>query len=339
MSINHNEIGSEFWSVPTAADKNKLFGDGTSWFLSGRAALNAIIRDIKKIKTVKTAALPSYCCDSMIMPFISNGIEVTFYSVCFENGALVQKVDEEKEADIILIMDYFGYVGDYKAPENAIIIRDLTHSVLCDFKKDADYYFGSLRKWAGFLTGGFAYKKDGSAIETAESEKEGEYIALRRAAMEEKAEYISGKSESKSYLERFNEAEELLDCVFEGKGDSDDINSALYLDTKLIKEKRRENAKELLKELSDYAIFKEVKNTDCPLFVPLYIENGKRDSLKKHLIKNSVYCPVHWPVSNYHKLNNDTAGLYENEISIICDQRYNTCDMQRIIKEVKEFLG
>ncbi|MBR7164259.1 MAG: hypothetical protein IKD21_04755 [Clostridia bacterium] len=43
------EIGSEFWSVPVAGD-NGLFADAV-WFVSGRSALYAIIRE-NTFKTV-----------------------------------------------------------------------------------------------------------------------------------------------------------------------------------------------------------------------------------------------------------------------------------------------
>lgn len=332
------EIGSEFWSVPIGEKNNKIFSDNVSFHLSGRAALNAIIKDIKKTKNVATAALPSWCCDSMIIPFLNNGIKVKFYSVIFENGELSQKTAEIDGADIILLMDYFGFIRQKNIKTDAVIIRDLTHTVFCNDVKKADYYFGSLRKWAGFFTGGFAYSGDGHKIDNTVSGKEKEFVFLREIAMQEKNNYLSGKNGSKAYLEKFSKAEDFLDENFSGIADERDIIAARKIDADFVKEKRRNNAGILMKNLKDYVVFKELSDKDCPLFVPLYIENGKRDGLKKHLISKNIYCPVHWPVSDYHQLNNNTRGIYENEISIICDQRYNACDMESIVKEIKEFL-
>ncbi len=334
----NNEIGSEFWSVTTAADDNGLFNNNVSWHLSGRAALNAIIGDIKERNDVKTAALPSYCCDSMILPFLNNGITVKFYSVYFENGELLQKIDEINDADIILLMDYFGFIRQKDIKTDAVVIRDSTHTALCEDNKKADYFFGSMRKWAGFYTGGFAYRHEGEKIAVKSAEKDSFYIALRKRAMEHKELYIGQKSASKDYLCEFAEAEEYLDNCFMGGADMRDINCALTFDVKSVREARRENARVLLREFSDIAVFKELKEGDCPLFVPLLIDEDKRDALKKHLIEKQIYCPVHWPISEFHRLNDKTEEIYKKEISIVCDQRYTVNDMERIVSEINNFL-
>lgn len=334
---NH-EIGSEFWAVPLAQFENKLLPDKTRWFLSGRVALDAIIKDIKKRNSVNTAALPSWCCDSMIVPFLKNNINVKFYSVCFKEGKLHQNLDEAEGADIIFLIDYFGFEQTHDVKFDGIKICDITHSVFRTRQKDADYYFGSFRKWAGFLTGGFAYKKDGELLNDFNVQNGDEYVMLRKEAMNEKKDYINGLNNTKGFLEKFSKAEELLDSGIIGSATESDIQNALFLDVELIRKKRRENAEILIRGLCDFAVFKEMKEGDCPLLMPLYIQNGKRDELKKHLIDKKIYCPVHWAVSEFHKLNSSTEKIYKNEISIVCDQRYDTDDMQRIVSEIKKVL-
>ena len=39
------EIGSEFWDVPVEEINNGFFTESMQWFLSGRSALKAIIKD------------------------------------------------------------------------------------------------------------------------------------------------------------------------------------------------------------------------------------------------------------------------------------------------------
>ena len=41
------EIGSDFWNVPVGSKKNCLF-DNATWFSSGRAALRAILKQIRR---------------------------------------------------------------------------------------------------------------------------------------------------------------------------------------------------------------------------------------------------------------------------------------------------
>jgi len=81
-----HEIGSEFWDMPIAGNKNTLFVESAQWFLSGRSALTAIIRIIKKNnKDIHTVAMPSWCCASMVVPFLREGIKVHYYPVYYED--------------------------------------------------------------------------------------------------------------------------------------------------------------------------------------------------------------------------------------------------------------
>ena len=326
------EIGSEFWSVPTVQQNNGFFPEDTRWFLSGRSALTCILEDIRKHTPAKTAALPAWCCDSMIKPFADMGFSLRFYSVYPENGRLVQDFSAAEGADVWLVMDYFGYTGPLPPRTDAIVIRDLTHSIFSLRYDDAQYCFGSLRKWAGFYTGGFAW---GLAQQNL-PENEG-YVAMRSDAMAQKEQYILGNSSGKGYLAVCGEAEELLeDCPLAGAAQRD-ILLAQKLDIACIRDRRRENAAILLEAFSDVALFPTLREGDCPLFVPILVPDGKRDELRKRLIQKEIYCPVHWPLTQYHKIDRRSAAIYENELSLVCDQRYGANHMERIIETVKNF--
>lgn len=331
----NREIGSEFWNIPLSKNKNTIFPLNTSWYLSGRSALKSIISDIQKKQSVKIAALPAWCCDSMILPFIEAGIEHVFYSVYVENGHLMQDVSAACECDILFIMDYFGYTGTVSSGGfHGTVIRDITHSVFSEHYSDADYYFGSLRKWAGFLTGGFSFGHDGCTLPVDET-----YVEKRRSAMELKVAYISGDSDNKDYLSVFAEAEEYLEnCSSAGAAQSD-IQAAKFLNVELIKSKRRQNAAMLLEAFADIAIFPKIDDAECPMFVPILVPDGKRNELRRYLIDHKIYLPVHWPLSEYHDIDARSRQIYDNELSLVCDQRYDESDMERMVKTIKKFLG
>lgn len=321
------EIGSEFWNVPVSNAENGVFPPGTNWFLSGRSALKAILSQTN----IRKAALPSWCCDSMIKPFLEAGVAVCFYPVHVENG-FAQDLSGV-DADCVLVMDYFGYTGQLDlSGYDGTVIRDVTHSLLSRSYDDAKYYFGSLRKWAGFWTGGYGWGFE-SKLPPADSA----YVALRRNAMEEKSDYISAVTEDKSYLQQFTRAEEWLETACAMEADRRDIELAQVMDVAFIKERRRENAARLLKAFSDIAVFPEIGERDCPMFVPILVPDGQRDALRRHLIQRQIYCPVHWPVSEYHRLDEKTGVLYAQELSLVCDQRYTTGDMDRLIETVNDF--
>ena len=329
---NLREIGSEFWNVPLAREKNSVFPETVQWYLSGRSALQAIIGDLKVCRTV---ALPSWCCDSMIKPFTDAGFRVRFYPV-FEEGAFAQK--PRFDCDVLYVMDYFGFIGDAPVLDDyrGVVICDMTLSVFSGSRRDADYYFGSLRKWCGVWTGGYAWTENGHALPASMGDDLG-YTALREQAMQIKNRYINRYPDAagrlvtdKTYLQLFNEAEEKLEKLGPLPAAERDIRFAGFLNEHEIRTRRRENAGILMGAFPEWLVFPQLRENDCPLFVPIIVPDGRRNDLRKYLMQNEIYCPVHWPVSSYHKLTEKDCFLYENELSLVCDQRYGKEDMERL---------
>lgn len=328
-SIICNEIGSEFFSTIITSEKQFSFPANTMWYLSGRSALRAIIQQ----NSFHTVSLPSWCCDSMIKPFYDANIQVSFYSV---NG--MEQDLSGIDSDAVLVMDYFGFNGYSKVPKNynGVVIRDLTHSLFSGYYNDADYYFGSIRKWTGVYTGGFAWGKNNDLPEPINNCDE--VIRLRKIAMEQKAKYLNGERNDKGYLSLFSQAEELLDeelsvCM----PFWDEIDKIKYFDYDRMKCQRRKNALLLMEKLEPYCLFKELKPDDCPLFVPIITTH--REELRRSLIANQIYCPVHWPLSRYHQITEPDKDIYSTELSLVCDQRYGIEEMDRLAESVQEVLN
>lgn len=332
MKEKYKEVGSEFWDVPTTCQPNSLFLESTQWYLSGRSALQAIIAELGEVRSI---SLPSCCCDSMIKPFVDAGISVIFYPVFVENGELVQEINTD--TDILFLMDYFGYTGPQPdlSGYNGVVIRDMTHSLFSTTYSDADYYFGSLRKWCGVWTGGYAWTKDGHRLETGNPNPA--YITLRSHAMEMKKAYIEDGQGDKEYLKIYDAAEDCLGTVGIAPAADRDVELAQRLDVENIKVTRRANAEVLRQAFPEWLIFPNLTPPDTPMFVPVLVPDGKRDALRCYLIQNEIYCPIHWPVSIYHKLDERTAHIYENELSLVCDQRYTEEDMNRMVDTINTF--
>ena len=331
------EIGSEFWDVPVKSENNSIFQDGIQWYISGRSALKALLNGMENIKSV---SMPSWCCDTMIRPFTDSGIKVDFYPVYFRDG-LVQEISFGSDA--LLVMDYFGYGSE--APDlseyDGTVIRDVTHSIFTEDRRDADCYFGSLRKWCGVWTEKKKKKNDGTEFLRGDLDLK-YYSELRRDAMEKKEQYINGvltdgRSSGKGYLEIFGKAEDYLETAGITQASERDVLLAGKLDVEFIKERRRANAGILMDAAKDMLIFPELRENDCPLFVPVLVPGGKRNELRKYLIDHEIYCPVHWPVSGLHRLGDREREIYDSELSLICDQRYTEEDMERIAETIKQF--
>lgn len=334
------EIGSEFWSVPVTETENRLFPAWTKWFLSGTCALEFILRDILSTRPLKRAAVPSWCCSCMIEPFHRLGVEVCFYSVVADGRGLICDYSALPPCDLTLVLSYFGYTAQRTIGEpSGLILRDLTHSLFVSNPDDAAYCFGSLRKWAGFWTGGYAWKKGPWSEETALPAPDEGYLALRKSAMEDKLRYLRGETGEKSYLALFEQGEDFLDCCPVMGGAKRDEELALRLDVDGLRRRRRENAAVLLSELGEHALFPELEEEDCPLFVPLLLETPVRDGLRRHLIQKEIYCPIHWEITPLHRLTERERDIYERELSIVCDQRYDAEDMRRILAAIKEYFS
>ncbi|NQG97471.1 hypothetical protein HO675_05130 [Streptococcus suis] len=337
------EIGSEFWNMGFGK-KDRLY------FLSGRTALYHVIQDIRKERRVVSVQLPSYCCQSMIEPFIRNGISVRFYSVYYDqvNGLSIS-INEPIENEIFYFMTYFGFQRlhglDYQKIKNdfSVVIEDRTHSWLSS--KDShfsDYSYVSVRKWCGLDGIAIATKKSGDFFEFP-TKTNSVYSNLRLEAFRKKKDFIElGKGEKRDFLQLFQQAEEILNNNYINYLPSNEsIVSLLALDKENISKIRRKNASILIDGVRDISsielLFPTLQNCEVPLFVPILV-NGVRDQLRQFLIENKIFCPIHWPKSTYHhEFDKNSECLYANELSLVCDQRYGTDDMERLVEVLKKF--
>ena len=341
MDFTRLEIGSEFWDVPTSERVSLLWPLDTQWFISGTSALEYIICDLQKCDRVERVGIPAYCCSCMIQPFVDAGLTVVQYPVYVDSdsGLLTCDYEVTSDCDATLVMSYFGYdqletIGN----PGGIIIRDLTHSLFCRDYDDAQYYFGSLRKWAGLWTGGYAWKKDSWSTLQQIVPADIIYLQRRADAMAMKVEYLMGTTDKKEYLHLFEESEEFLDqCGILGSCERD-IDCARRIDAGYIRTRRRENAQVLLDALKNIALFPEIRGNDCPMFVPIILPSKEvRNRLRGYLTAHEIYCPIHWPISSLHVLGAKERELYDCALSIVCDQRYNVEDMRRIVDTIRMF--
>lgn len=348
--INSKEIGSEFWAVETL-NNHELF------FLSGRTALDFIIRDILAEHKITLAHIPSFCCHTMLEPFYKNQIPVRFYDVFFENNTLQADIPQTNKNEIFFYIKYFGYnqqdMGNMAAikESGSIIIEDITHSWLVTDTNNCEkfmpnYSFTSYRKWTGF-TGIASAKKHISKFTIPQNASiNEEYEALKKESQEKKYTYLQfGKGDKQEFLNGFSNAEDILDTDYVDYIPSfKSLSDFISLDKNYIINKRRENAKILLDGISGLnhivPMFQDLSADDTPLCVPILVPADIRNELRKYLISQQIYCPVHWPLSSLHATISERSKLiYNSQLSLICDQRYDTHDMERIVNCIQNFFA
>lgn len=332
-------LGIDLPEMPTAGSDQRL-----TWL--GRTAIDLVLSDILLQRPVRSVYMPSYCCDSMVAPFLERGIRVSFYPVIFCEGLRVE-ADRTVDCDIFFSMNYFGpalpeqeqLLQHFRA-KGSVIVEDLTHSLFSGAAchRCVDYAVASLRKWVESPAGGIAVKFDGSFLVKAEDAPPENALAIRMDAMQKKHDYLMGKPVDKaSFLEKYALFNASLEQNYHGKkmdrftmGILRDYNFSFMI------QKRRDNANWLwqqLQYLPGITLLVPPHRDACPLFVPILVADNKRDALHRALVENDIYCPRHWPAPS-----NAVSNIYSREISLICDQRYSFSDMNRIISCIQNFL-
>ena len=333
------EIGSEFWisddKILPVEERDGLF------VLSGRTAIDLIIQNILKHRNVQNVYMPAYCCDSMIAPFMQRNIRVDFYDMFFD-GKLMYEIDADKNTDILYVSNYFGYentlpeelINHFKA-KGSVILYDRTHSYLMKDEQltHADYAFVSLRKWMGVVTGARVDGLDPMNLPMCP------YADAKAQAMRAKYQYLNGNLsvEKTTFLEAFANFGKQLEQDYRNYG-MDDLSYALFKsqDLEQVRTQRRSNAAYLHEHLQ-LDFFGELSANACPLFVPvIFASHTARERVRKALIGAQIYCPVHWPKNSLITSDMKVNQLFDNELSLICDQRYSLEEMAFMVKKIQE---
>lgn len=335
------EIGSEFSfenyeNEDVLKKENVINFNGGELVFSGRTAIEMVIINEKNIHKV---LLPSYCCDSMIEPFRKANIDVSFYSVTYTDRLIIN-LEINEDVDCVLWCNYFGFyvpMPDLRQfiKRGGIIIEDITHSLYSkrQFHDQSHYIVASLRKWEPILCGGFCATKLEYLNNNHLKYPPNEFLKQKKEAMILKKKYLLGDSNvsKELFLDLFSRTNKWLASNYSFLAIDDYSKKHLsHIDYKKHIKQRIKNAFVLyrgLKKHSDIEFLFDLEDMNCPLFVPIIIKNGKREFYRRKLIENKIYCPVHWP----RPKEKCESNIYEIELSLVCDHRYNEDDMQRIV--------
>lgn len=340
------EIGSEFWLEREPAVTSCRDG---CYVLSGRTAIDLIIQDIAKMRTVRSVYMPAWGCDSMIAPFVDHGTQIRFYDIChLENTErLILNTDSKDDTDIFYVTNYFGYentlpletVKKFKEM-GTIILYDRTHSFLMEndpYLELADYSFASIRKWMGVICG--------AVVEGVKDYQLKPYPHLdcKEKAMRMKKAFVAGDKsiDKQAFLNLYGEFGHHLVEDYKNY-EMDNLSYVLYKTEVFtaMRRKRRENAKYLHEHLKGVSFIGELTDNAAPLFVPVFFDTSEqRNDIRKKLIESQIYCPIHWPKPAWIPSGFEANKIYNTELSLICDQRYSFEDMKRIVEIVQQING
>ncbi|MBO4923235.1 MAG: hypothetical protein J5382_03825 [Bacteroidales bacterium] len=343
MSRMISEIGSEFW---IENEPETLLKEREGFYcLSGRTAIDLILQEILRKRLVKSVAIPAWCCDSMIAPFLAHGIDVRFYDYGYkgskETTDYCLAMDSAEDTDIFYLTNFFGYENTLDVEvikrirkKGSIILYDRTHSFLMDdeeYRGMSDYSFASIRKWMGVI-GGVVEGIDKQELRVCP------YTSVKEKAMKEKYRYLKGDNSVKKeeFLAAFSEfghklAEDFCNYAM------DDLSYTLYRQEDFHKMilQRRLNAAYINDHLKGVQLMYRFTDKSVPLFVPVLFESKEqRDYVKKKLIEQQIFCPVHWPQPKQIPMAYIVNDIVSRELSLICDQRYGIKEIKREVETI-----
>ncbi len=333
------EIGSEFSYyfnkesiLEQFSDLNKLF------FRSGRDA----IRHISTFFKNKTVLLPSYCCHSMIEPFIDYNI--IYYSIDKNFNIVFEDLKfkiEIHHPDLILIMNYFGLSNQYdffelKEKYKFKIIEDVTHIFFnrMMYNEYSDYYVASLRKWLPIPNGGIILSFE--KLDCKIGYTNNDFTSLRIQALELKAQYefsydLAIKNEFRSLFFKANESLESDTRII--AADPKSINFYEEYNVVPLKKKRKFNF-----EIIDRFFNRQycVNDDYIPFMYPIFVDENRREEIQQQLASHGIYCPVIWPINDEQRnCSNESYLISKSILCIPIDQRYTKENMNYILDVIK----
>lgn len=348
----HMELGSEFHldMSDLGISPNSIFEymDDINYCLfdSGRSALKAIIGTLGNGNIL----MPEYICQSVLKCFPAD--KIVFYklkdNLQIDMEDLLNKINSN--TSVVYLMHYFGglqsdnaltFLKTEKEKYSFTIIEDTTHSIFSKKQTIGDYSFASLRKWFAVPNGGVLYSRNLSNRYSCDGFQKSTDND-KAYAMMLKTLYLNGQLDCNSeYRKIFIECENRLDAKSEIKRISDYSEFLLRcFDINEIIKKRKANLNYLKSKLSSIGIKSicDFSETDCPFAFPFLAPN--RDDLHRYLMKNKIYCAVHWPFDGVARSERPLAfSLSKNMISLPLDQRYGEEEMEYLFQVLDAYKG
>lgn len=324
---------------------------------SGRSAITTAVRHLG-LEGCKVL-VPAFSCHSITDAFLACDCKVTYYPInrdlTADETELFRLMEDHMPA-ILYICPLFGFDTSFSLrkrykeiqDKGIRIIEDVTHSMLSGFAyTKADVVVCSLRKWLEVPDGGFMYGLNGFDTKSYYSthQEQTEIVSNFISASKYKLDYLkSGQGELKEvFLPLFYKNNDLFDDTgLQCRMSSFSYEILSQADFKHIIERRRVNYDYLLSHIKNPLvdiIFKSLPADVVPLYMPVYVENGRRADLQCALINERLYCPVIWPTPSQVLAAYPAESLrYHNDIlSLVIDQRYDVSDMERLAWNINHF--
>lgn len=318
-------------SIPFDKNGNIIF---TS---HARGAINYLVNKLEP----ERVWLPSYLCPSMLAAV--EEYKTRFFPI---SGRLKPKstewIGQLDNRDLVCTIDYFGFrsmpaVKRQAKIQGAWVLEDACQALLTTgVGSDADFVLYSPRKFVGVPDGGLLIdKKKILPTEPVFDQPDPEWRIpqinawMRRGQFDQRG----GDGADRSWFQLYKKAKQ--NAPVKPQNMSSISADLLYraFDYKHISEKREKNYNILQKNIGGVSLRGRLDEGIVPLGFAIYLKNEyERNEIKKSLIENKIYPPVHWDIKNsVPKHFKESHSLSKRILTIPVDQRYEIRDMERII--------
>jgi hypothetical protein len=255
--------------------------------------------------------------------------------------------------DLVLAVNFFG-IRQAKVWQNwlfqhndIIFIEDHSHDPFSSWAQQstAHYAIASLRKTLPIPNGGIIWSPQNMKLPKA-SDSESPATSKKLTAMLLKRAYLSGANTSKDIYRRLEiESEEELDGETNYAASSFTSHILNCLNIAEFRQSRETNVKQFL----NWSLIET-----HPLWTPLFTSwpagsipfnsiivcqsTEIRDALRKYLISQNIFAPIHWLQTPENSSNDPLAiDLSKRILTIPTDQRYSLDDIVRVGAKISEF--
>ncbi len=352
------EFGSEFhWSDDALAPSSSanLFPEKYELFATGTGVLLSIQRLLKGDGSRLRLHLPTYFCMEVAQK-MSRVFELCWYRDLPTEPTPDFNTLRPLAGDLVLAVNLFG-VKEGKAwqdwltqQEDIILIEDHSHDPFSLWAQQttAHYAMASLRKTLPIPDGGMVWSGEKMELPRPSQSEESPAASQKLTAMLLKRAYLMGADISKdSYRILQTQGEEHL--INDGDRAISTLTKTILLSLKIdeMRQRREANIRKfldwVLNNKNDYwqPLCTEWKPGAVPFNSIILCKNHQiRQELRRFLIGENIFAPVHWPQPPDLVSGKDALAFdLSNRLLIIpTDHRYSYNDIERVAAQMGVFL-
>jgi hypothetical protein len=355
MNMSEPEIwehGSEFHLLDGQAAEqfSGPWDKGGVMFGSGRDALRALLEHGRAARGWKRLWVPAYLCQEVVSAALLTGIEVQAYADNpTESGSGFEAVSG-RWGDALLRVNYFGlrHLGEAEElrRQGVEVIDDHTHDPWSEsaFSDVADWGVASLRKALPIPDGGVIWSPRGyTPPAPAAVTTEHRTASLEKfAAMTLKKLYLAGHHIDKSVFRELALSGEARLAQGPVSG-MPAWTAALMTSFPALewRSRRRDNHAALAGALAGgngASVLLPKDSRTCPFSAAILFDTAQRCTrVRQKLIAANVYPAVLWPLESppIPNIRDSDVDLSRRLLSLHCDMRYESADMDRVADVVR----